>query len=77
MVHIARVKVVTPDRPEVIDVLGNRTLVCACAGARSVKLGDRSIGSAHIAVVYVAAFDVTSRNLSKQVDCASRKSRNS
>ena len=57
MRDIARIKVVSDDRPRRSGVRGDGALADACARARSIERGDGTVRGAHEAVPHVAPND--------------------
>ena len=54
MICIARIKVLSDDRPRRVDAIGHGALECACARARSIERGDATLRVAHEAVIHAA-----------------------
>src|SRR5437667_9385484 len=74
MTHIARVNVVSRDRPLRVDVeaedRGKGTLAVACARARSVERGEGAMRSRQEAMTHVAVVSVVAREGACRFDAA-------
>ena len=66
--YVARVNVLSRDRPEIVDAQGLSALEKACARARIVERCDRAVGSAQEAVKYAARVSVISRDRPLQIE---------
>ena len=68
MICIARIKVLSDDRPRRVDAIGHGALARACTCARSIERGDDALRVAYKTVNYVARVKVLSCNHACRVD---------